>query len=83
MGDDDESCTCDVCADATRYRELSSEDKFALAWPKGKPHKVGEDWEAYALGLEAENYDLVRENADLREELGEERARCQNCGRHK
>ena len=55
------------------------------------------DWRNYALGLEAENYDLQQEVAELQDivaekekeldeldaQLAAEQARCSNCGRNK
>jgi hypothetical protein len=46
-------------------------------------HALPTDWRRYAEELEADNYNLLQEVAELERELEEERARCSNCGKHR
>lgn len=77
-----DECGCEVCADVERWHRLTGEQKLAEQAAESDQHDV-RHWRNYALGLEAENYDLEQENMELREELSAEQAKCQNCGRNK
>lgn len=78
-----DECSCDVCAEfRAEWHDLSGGQKLERVIADRASHDASY-WKGYAEELEAQNYDLERENVELREELSAERARCSECGRHK
>lgn len=92
-----DECSCDVCAEfRAEWTSLSGGQKLERVLKDASEHDAAY-WKGYAEELEAQNYDLQAQLDDADRELGElqnsiheleaelddERARCQNCGKHK
>jgi len=75
-------CACDICQSLRDYHALSTEEKFEQVFSE-KSERTLTWWRKYAEQLEAENYDLTQQVAELEQELSEESARCSACGKHK